>query len=352
MTAVEKCVLRSPEQYEVIITTTEMHTGGEPLRILESGYPVPRGETILDKIEDLRKNFDQYRRFVILEPHGHLDMYAALLVPPDHPDAHIAVIFLHNEGYSTMCGHACIALGRYAVDRGLVSTTHASDIQVNIQVPCGLVKAFVEVCRAEVPRTARVRFESVPSFVVATDATVEVKGQGQVKVDVAYGGAFYVFVAASDVGVDLNLSPLADIRQAATKVKEAAAKTFTLHHPTTPAFLYGTMVVDSRGPANQDGVSQHVCIFADAETDRSACGSGTTARVALMYHKGHLRLGQSHAFRSGVTGAEFTARALRTEQVGEYGAVVVQVQGQGYYTGRTTLALERGDGLGAGFVVR
>ncbi|XP_055880306.1 trans-L-3-hydroxyproline dehydratase-like isoform X2 [Biomphalaria glabrata] len=293
-------------QTVLTITTTEMHTGGEPVRIIESGFPKPRGETILDKINDLRQNYDHLRKFVILEPRGHFDMYAVLLVPPDNPEADIGAIFLHNEGYSTMCGHACVALGRYAVDNGLIelnlhqeSTTEA---QVNIQVPCGLVKTFVSVQEdGDVIRTGRVRFESVPSFVVC---------------------------------------------------QAAVSSAVSLHHPETPAFLYGIMVVDSRKAFAEDGVYHHTCIFADSETDRSPCGSGCTARAALMFQRGQLKLGQTCTFRSGVTGSEFQARVVNTSRVDLTDAVVVEVEGQGYYSGRNILTLEEGDSLGKGFIVR
>ncbi|KAK6998906.1 trans-L-3-hydroxyproline dehydratase [Biomphalaria glabrata] len=217
-------------QTVLTVTTTEMHTGGEPVRIIESGFPKPRGETILDKINDLRQNYDHLRKFVILEPRGHFDMYAVLLVPPDNPEADIGAIFLHNEGYSTMCGHACVALGRYAVDNGLIelnlhqeSTTEA---QVNIQVPCGLVKTFVSVQEdGDVIRTGRVRFESVPSFVVCQDVCVQVEGYGDCQIDVAYGGAFYAFVSSADLSVDLQSSPIAEIAKAATALK---GRTYTI----------------------------------------------------------------------------------------------------------------------------
>ncbi|KAH9503816.1 Trans-L-3-hydroxyproline dehydratase [Bulinus truncatus] len=334
------------------ILTTEMHTGGEPVRIIESGYPVPQGETILDKINYLRKNYDHYRRFVILEPHGHFDMYAVLLVPPDNPAADIAAIFLHNEGYSTMCGHACIALCRYAVDRGLVErTANVLEVHVDIQVPCGLVKTVVSL-EQNGSCTGNVRFESVPSFVVCRDVPIQVEGHGTCLVDVAYGGAFYAFVSSADLKLDLNSSPNSEITKAATAVKDAVSASVPLRHPETPAFLYGTMVVDSRDAVSTDGVYQHTCIFADSETDRSPCGSGCTARVALMFQKGQLGLGQSCTFRSGVTGSEFKSNVVRTAKVESTEAVVVEVKGRAYYTGESMLTLEHGDQLGKGFVVR
>ncbi|CAG5134020.1 unnamed protein product [Candidula unifasciata] len=352
MTTSTKEHMKNQEQHEMVITTTEMHTGGEPVRIIESGYPVPQGKTILDKIEYLRKNFDHYRKFVILEPHGHFDMYAVLFVPPDDPEADVATIFLHNEGYSTMCGHACISLGRYIVDKGLVQRPITyPETQVNIQVPCGLVKTFVSVQSGDYLKTGPVRFESVPSFAVATDVDIHVEGHGSVTVDVAYGGAFYAFVTVSDLGLDFGTSSIFEINRAATAVTAAAKKAVRLSHPDTPAFLYGTVVVDSRDRPPST-VSTNVCIFADSETDRSPCGSGTSARIALMYHRGHLSLGQSHTFRSGVTGSEFQGRPLKEARVDDKQAVITEIQGQGYYTGRSVLSLEQNDKLGRGFLVR
>uniref|UniRef100_A0A0B7B4B8 trans-L-3-hydroxyproline dehydratase n=3 Tax=Arion vulgaris TaxID=1028688 RepID=A0A0B7B4B8_9EUPU len=334
------------------ITTTEMHTGGEPVRIIESGYPVPQGETILDKINDLRQNHDHYRKFVIFEPHGHFDMYGVLLVTPDHPEADIATIFLNNEGYSTMCGHACISVARYAVDKGLIHRPITfPETQVNIQAPCGLVKTFVSVEGGDNLKSGRVRFESVPSFVVATDLEVQVEGHDVVKVDVAYGGAFYAFVSITDLGLDFQKSSIGEINKAATAVTNATKKAVTLTHPDTPAFLYGTIVVDTRDRTPCD-VSTNICIFADSETDRSPCGSGTTARIALMYHRGHIILGQHHTFQNGVTGSQFLGRPVKESQVENKMAVVVEIKGEGYYTGRSELTLEENDSLGRGFLIR
>lgn len=149
----------------VVIKTTEMHTAGEPLRVVESGFPSPRGDTILDKIRYTREHLDPYRKLLMSEPRGHLDMFGAVLVEPDHKDADIATMFIHNAGYSTMCGHAVIALGRYAVDSGLVRNPSSPETRVAIQCPCGLVEAFVEYKDG---KTGNVRFNSVPAFVFAT----------------------------------------------------------------------------------------------------------------------------------------------------------------------------------------
>ena len=154
------------------ITTTEMHTGGEPVRIVESGYPEILGETILDKRKYARQHLDHLRKFVMSEPRGHFDMYGALLVAPDLPEADIGVVFIHNEGYGTMCGHVTMSVSRYIVDRKLMKAVRLSgegkdtEIQVNVQCPCGLVRAFVEY-NPDTQKTGRVRLHSVPAFAAA-----------------------------------------------------------------------------------------------------------------------------------------------------------------------------------------
>ena len=146
------------------ITTTEMHTGGEPLRIVEAGFPAIKGTTILDKRKYIRENLDHIRKFIIFEPRGHFDMYGVVFVEPDISEADIGTIFIHNEGYSTMCGHAIIALGRYAIDHGIVKTPVSPETEVVFQCPCGRVEAFVEYNNG---KTGNVRFHSVPAFVFA-----------------------------------------------------------------------------------------------------------------------------------------------------------------------------------------
>src|SRR5262245_61842358 len=186
------------------ITTIEMHTGGEPVRIVTAGYPPIPGDTILAKRRYARENLDHLRKMLMFEPRGHYDMYGVLPVEPDLPGADMAVLFTHNEGYSTMCGHATIALGRFAVDHGIVPATVPETI-VNLQCPCGLVRVTVAVETTENGfATGAVSFESVPSFAFALDRVAEVPGAGRVPFDIGYGGAFYALVDAGAIGMSLH----------------------------------------------------------------------------------------------------------------------------------------------------
>ena len=324
-----------------VLTTVEMHTGGEPLRIVTSGYPDVPGATILDKRRHARDHLDHLRRLLMFEPRGHFDMYGAVPVEPDHPDADLAVLFLHNEGYSTMCGHGVIALGRWAVDTGLVPATEPETV-VSIQVPAGLV-------RTSVAPSGRVRFESVPAFVQAK-ATVDVPAHGPVDVVVAYGGAFYAFTPASSFGLDVTGSAVAELVAAAAATTEAVAAQAPPHHPDADdlGFLYGTILTD--GGDGDAAPSANVCVFADRQVDRSPTGSGVTARMAIEHAAGRAPVGATRTF-SSVTGSEFTGRVVRTARVGEHDAVVVEVGGSAHYTGESRFTLEDGDPLPA-FLLR
>jgi len=333
---------------EIRLETVEMHTGGEPVRLVVAGYPPVPGATLLAKRRHAREHLDHLRRLLIFEPRGHYDMYGAIPVEPDHPEAHLAVLFIHNEGYSTMCGHAVIALGRWAVDTGRVPRCEPETL-VNIQCPCGLVRARVEVRGG---RAGAVRFESVPAFAFALDHPVEVPGFGTLAVDVGYGGAFYAILPAASVGLDIRRSPVRDLTDAADRVTRAVREAVPLAHPDEPdlAFLYGTILTDG-ADRFETTATANLCVFADREVDRSPTGSGVTARIAVQHAKGLIAVGQEREFAS-VTGAVFTGRAIAHVRAGPYQAVTVEVGGRAHYTGRAVYTVESDDPLADGFLLR
>jgi trans-L-3-hydroxyproline dehydratase len=336
-----------------IIETVEMHTGGEPVRIVTSGYPPIPGDTILAKRRHVREHLDHLRRRLMLEPRGHFDMYGVIPVEPDLPEADLAVLFMHNEGYSTMCGHAVIALGRWAVDSGIVRG-RAPETVVAIQCPCGLVRARVAV--DDRGRTGAVRFESVPAFAFALDRTVELPGRGPVAVDIGYGGAFYAVLPAARLGLDMRASPARDLTDAAAAVTEAVQAQVPLSHPDDPdlAFLYGTILTDGADEWAETPTA-NVCVFAARQVDRSPTGSGVTARIALQHARGLIRLGRERRFES-LTGAVFSGRvASRLSAGGNPGgfeAVTVEVTGRAHYTGKAQFVAEPDDALRDGFLLR
>ncbi len=330
------------------IRTVEMHTGGEPVRIVTSGYPPIPGDTILAKRRHALERLDHLRRLLMFEPRGHADMYGVIPVEPDLPEADLAVLFMHNEGYSTMCGHAVIALGRYAIDKGVVPV-RAPETEVRIQCPCGLVTARVEVSEG---RPGRVHFASVPAFAFALDQTVETPSFGPVTLDIGYGGAFYALVPAGRFGLDVRASPTRSLVDAAREVTEAVKAQVSLAHPDDPdlAFLYGTILTDGRD-ADATAPSANICVFAGSQVDRSPTGSGVTARLAVQHRRGQVALGETRTFES-VTGAHFTGRVVAETRAGEHPAVTAEVGGEAHYTGEASFVLEPGDRIGEGFLLR
>ena len=339
---------------EIAIETVEMHTGGEPVRIVTAGYPPVIGATILEKRRYAREHLDHLRRMLIFEPRGHRDMYGVLVVEPDDARADLAVLFMHNEGYSTMCGHAVIALGRWAVDSGLVEPA-GNPTTVRIQCPCGLVTARVALDSSGdgKPRTEDVSFESVPAFAHTIDADLDVPDYGPVSVDIGYGGAFYAVIPAASVGLDVRHSPIRDLAIAGDAITKAVTRQLPVRHPDDPdlGFVYGTILTDGGAGLSHDEPSANVCIFADAQVDRSPTGSGATARVALMAARGIIAPDQPVYFES-LTRAVFVAKELSRGTLGEHETVNVEVTGRAHYTGTARFTAEPDDMLAGGFLLR
>jgi trans-L-3-hydroxyproline dehydratase len=339
---------RSPDS-GTRIETVEMHTGGEPVRIVTSGYPAIEGATLLDKRRFARENLDRFRTLLMFEPRGHYDMYGVLPVAPDHPEADMAVLFVHNEGYSTMCGHATIALGRYAFDRGMIKA-EGETARLNLQCPCGLVRVKVAL---EEGRPGLVSFVSVPAFAFALDREVDVPGIGKVMLDIGYGGAFYAFLSAARFGLDVRASAARDLVDAADRVTKAVQAQVKLDHPDSPdlAFLYGTILTDGRSGVTQDGPSANICVFAEREVDRSPTGSGVTARIALAVARDPALISADFAFES-ITGSSFTGRVAEQTTAGRFAAIRAEVAGRSYYTGRSIFTLDPDDPLSGGFLLK
>ncbi len=331
------------------LSVTDMHTGGEPVRIVTGGYPEVTGGTILDKRARVKAELDHLRRLLMFEPRGHYDMYGVLPVEPNLPGADLAVLFMHNEGYSTMCGHAVISLGRWAVDQGIVEAVEPVTT-VNIECPCGMVVASVEVKDG---KAGAVSFESVPSFLFARDLAVDVKGFGRIGFDIGYGGAFYALADCRQFGLEFGRDRARDFVDAATALSDVVKRQVPLAHPDHQdlAFLYGSILTDG-GDGSGGLATKNVCVFAEAEVDRSPTGSGVTARLAAMHARGQLKIGEERLFES-IVGSRFTGSVARTLTLADgRPGVVARVGGKGHYSGKAEYWHEDGDALGQGFLVR
>jgi trans-L-3-hydroxyproline dehydratase len=331
-----------------VLRTIDAHTGGEPLRILIQGTPPIPGGSILARRQWAQEKLEKLRRTVRWEPRGLADMDGAIPLPPATEDGDLGVLFMHNEGWSTMCGHGIIALVTVGVELGAI-VPRAKNGWIRIDTPAGRVEARAHPHPDDARRVQAVSFRNVPSFVLRRDFEVEVPGLGRVHGDLAFGGAFYAFVDADSLGLPLGPEHAARILDAGRRIKQAVAAAVPIEHPDGEAdleFLYGTIFCSARTPPVH---SRHACVFAESELDRSPTGTGVSARAAILHARGVLAIGQSVRIES-LLGSSFEVEILETAQAGDLPAVVPQVTGSAHLTGRHEFWIDRDDPLGAGFL--
>ncbi len=347
MIAINKLKNWNPPDGWIEIQTIDSHTEGEPLRIILSGYPALKGKTLLEKRTNARRLHDELRKALIWEPRGHRDMYGAIVVEPDTPDADFGVIFIHNEGYSTGCGHAVIALTKVFVETGLISMNEP-ETEVKMDVPSGFIKSYAKVKNGQV---TGVRFENVPSFVQSLDTEIDVPGIGKINYDLAFGGAFYAFVDVAQLGLNCTSKYQNQLIETGIKIKHAVMDSVKMVHPLEPDmnFLYGTIFTGvSKNPNHH---SRNVCIFAEGEVDRSPTGTGVSARAAILHAKDEIKTGESIIIES-IIDSTFSVKVVETTTFGNYDAVIPEVSGNAYITGKNTFWINPEDPLKDGFILK
>lgn len=333
------------------VRTTDFHTAGEPFRIVTAGVPPIEGSTVRERRQYAQRTeaVDRVRRLLCHEPRGHADMYGCFLVPPDDDGADLAVLFWHKDGYSTACGHGTIALGEWAVRTGRVTAPDDGEAAVVIDVPSGRVTATVTRSAGV---TQSVAFRNVPSYVVARGVEVATS-RGTVVADVSYGGAIYASVPASSVGLAVTPDHYDDLIAVGREIKWALNDGDVAQHPSDPRLsgIYGTIWFDDLGRTTHGPHQRNVTIFADGEVDRSPCGSGTCARLALLADDG--TLGPTDVLvHDSIVGTRFTGQVVEQTTAEGRPAVVPEVRGTAYPTGEHVFLLDEHDPVGTGFVLR
>ena len=328
------------------VETVESHAGGEPLRVVVDGFPDLEGETIVEKRRHARDHHDALRRALLWEPRGHADMYGAILTEPEREEADVGVLFVHNEGFSTMCGHGVIALGVVLPELGLV-TVDRDEPEIRLDTPAGPVTARPQWTGA---RLRRVSFENVPAFVVALDETVDVPEYGPVRYDLAFGGAYYAYCEASQFDLSLDASGVDRLIEAGRAVKGAVAEAREIEHPTDDdlGFLYGVIFL---GEPRAEGDVRNVCVFADGEIDRSPTGTGVSGHLALGHARDQLAPGQELTVES-VIGSTFTGRIRESVDFHGYDAVVPEIEGSAHIVGTSEFVIDPDDPFAEGFLLR
>jgi proline racemase len=339
------------------ITAVDAHAAGEPLRLIVEGFPRVRGATMLDKCDWVARRADHVRRALMLEPRGHRDMYGAVLTEPVMPGSHAGILFMHGGGYDPMSGHGIIAATTIALERGLITTgvggnpdTTSSTPSIVFDTPAGTVRAHGHLTApdpAAAPRVGSVAFVDVPAFVVQGGVEVPLAGR-RLRADIAFAGLFYAIVDGESAGLPLDRAHLPELRRAATAIRAALVRTLTLAHPQD-ARLEGLGGIIFTGPPESPGADlRSVAIFGGDCVDRSPCGGGTAAVMAVLDAMG--LLDDSRPFvQEGIVGTTFSGRVTARTQVGDYAAIVPEISGSAWITGEHTFVVHDDDPFREGY---
>ncbi len=334
-----------PPKNWIKITTIDAHTEGEPLRIFTSGLPELKGNSILEKRKYFKENYDHLRTALMWEPRGHADMYGCIITEPERDDSDFGVIFTHNEGYSSMCGHGIIAMTKVALETGMIKMEYP-ETTVKIDAPAGQITSHA---RIENDNVSSVYFHNVPSFLYLNDAEIEVDEIGKVKFDISYGGAFYAYVNADELNISMKSENYNDLINKGMLIKNAVMENFEIKHPFEDdlSFLYGTIFYGK--PHNNNYDNRNVCIFAEGEVDRSPTGTGVSGRVAMDFAKGKLTLNREMKIES-ILGTMFSGKVIKEVQFDKYNAIISEVEGTANITGKHEFLIDPYDSLKDGFI--
>lgn len=325
------------------IFTIDAHTMGEPLRLIVGGFPNLRGNTIPERRQYFMDHYDHLRRALMQEPRGHKDMFGALLTPSTRDDADIGVIFMHGGGYQNMCGHGTIAVNTILVENKMVEVTEPTTV-IRMEAPAGLVTVKI---RVEEGRARQVSFENVPAFLYKEDISVEVPGWGRLRLDIAFGGSFFAIIDSAQLGLDICPENASRLTAAGMAVVRAVNEQVEISHPEL-AHIKTVDLCEIWGPAKSPEADlQNITIF-DGQVDRSPCGTGTSAKLAALWAKGQLKLGELFVYES-VLQTRFTGCALRETRVGPFPAIVPEITGSAYITGYNQLLIDDDDPVKYGF---
>ncbi len=331
----------------MILRTIDAHAAGAPLRLVVDGFPSPRGRTMAEKREWVTAHADGLRRSIMFEPRGHADMCGAVLTEPVSPGAHAGVLFFDSDGCSPMSGHGIIGVATIALERGLVMPG-GDGAAVVFDTPAGVVRARADV-RAEsgAIRVDRVSFVNVPSFVLLAGLSIQV-GARRLRADVAYGGAFYAIVDSEEAGVAIDGAHVPELRRTGMAIRRAIEGARTIAHPFDSSLsgLQGTIFT---GPSHSEGADlRNAAVLADGQIDRSPCGTGTSAVMAVLDAMGLLDAERSFVQES-IIGTRISGRVVGRTEVGDYSAVVTEIEGSAWITGEHTFVIDDRDPLKDGF---
>jgi proline racemase len=334
-------------QFKHIISTIDSHTAGEPTRLVVGGLPPLQGVNMEEKMMYARNHLDGLRALLLIEPRGRQDMYGAVLTTATNPLADYGLIFMNTQHYTTMCGHAVIGASTTLVETGMVTVTEPETI-VTFDTPVGLVSTRVKVTAG---RVIEVSFDNTPVFAFQLDAHISVPDLGDVSVDVAYSGGFFALVNAQKIGLEIDNANVEALLNMGMRIRDAAQSQLAVSHPDL-AFTNLIDCVEFCGPTKRldDGslYARNTVILGNRTMDRSPCGTGTCAKMAVLHAKGELKVNEKFISES-IIQTRFVGQIIGETHVGEIKAVLPRVTGRAYITGFHQFVLDPDDPFQRGF---
>lgn len=324
--------------------TIETHTVGEPTRIIVAGFPEPEGGTMMERKEYYEENYDTYRQALMAEPHGHRDMVGALLMEPAKPEADLGVIFMDTHRWIIMCGHATMGCATAAVEAGLVPVKEPFT-EIKFDTPAGMVLATVKV---ENGKAIEVTIENVPSFLYADNISVMMDGK-EVPLQISFGGSFFALVDTSKIGYELTPPAVPELTQFGMKLLRKLNDQVKVTHPELGPSRVGNC--EFFGPLKKPGSDQCNMVCSEqGMVDRSPCGTGTSAKMAALYAKGKLDIGEQF-INENWTGARFRGVIRSVTDIGNFKGIIPAITGSAYICGMSTHLLDPLDPLQYGFLI-
>jgi proline racemase len=344
-------------KFSNMITAVDTHAG-TPMRVITGGVVNIPGTSIFEKMKWLQTEGDDLRHRMLREPRGYPAMCCNLILPPSHPEADAGFIIMEQTEYPAMSGGNAIAVATVLLETGMLPMQEPVT-ELSLESPAGLIPIRAECAQGKV---TQVTFQNVPAFALHLDAELNVPHLGKAKVDVAWGGMFYVIAEASQFDLELTSQNGAEIARVGEMLRAAASEQLPVEHPDEPQFHNVSISLLSSPPTHSEAhlknavtMSTGVVDWDRPETwtgaiDRCPCGTGTCAKMAVMYARGELSLEED--FRhEGILGTIFTGRLIGETMVGSYKAVVPTIGGQAWITGFTNYVVDPTDPFPNGFTV-
>ncbi|MHA2427937.1 MAG: proline racemase family protein [Candidatus Hermodarchaeia archaeon] len=329
---------------EKIISTVDLHTAGEPVRAILGGIQSIPGKTMEKKQQFFSQKMDFIRTTLLHEPRGHQDMCGALLTQPLSQGAHFGLIFFDGGGYLDMCGHSTMGVATAVIELGMFEkeepVTHLS-----IDTPAGLVRAQVHV---EAGQVRSVTIRNVASFLFAQDIEIKIPGIGEIKVDIAFGGNFFALVDVTDLHLTLEKENIDRLITAGLKIREAVISKTKVRHPTAKHITNVGLTEIYGKTKNRQAMARNIVVFGKGQIDRSPCGTGTSAKLAVLYARGQIGINEPFIYES-IIETLFEGKIVEVTKVGQFEAIIPEITGSAFVTGFHQFVVDSEDPIKHGF---